>query len=213
MCYDDFNIEDYLEDYEMFLRNLIDEIVERKIAETIKENKTIKKQLKKLKEEKDKLSKELYFIKKEHEEELKRAIENVAKETERKLSSGFAVGDYVWVVDHKAHRKKCPTCNGEKHSIVKVFDKDKKVDCPTCNGFGFIIKYEYFPKKVRIRSISFDIQSIEDRRYDKGSVVKYIKIWLEDYYTLEFSPDNLYKTKEECEKVCREKEEKHNNIK
>lgn len=206
------NPEDYLEQYEVEVREIILKAMNDKIKKTIEELKTERENNKKLEERNQELRTKLYNIEKQSKQQLEVALKEKELETHRKLSTGFAVNDIVYYIKSKSTSTKCEKCNGKGKVEIEVLDKKTEVKCPHCS-YGTIYHYTYYPEKDTISSIKFWVRRKDN--YDKRSPgilhEKWdIDMWL-DRYDNSIRRDNLYKSLEECQKACDEKNKKEDS--
>lgn len=197
--YDDYeqyyNPEDFLEDYEVQLRDLITDAVNKKIQKTVEELKIEKENRVQLEEKLRELKNNIYNSDRVHKEQLEKALMEKQKAVEEKLSCGFVPHDTVWYVKSDSKRLICPKCNGQYKIKVEVLGKDKEVDCPHCS-YGSIYQYTYYPARDIVSSIYFNFH-----RKNSGIELYVDKIYL-DKSDFSWKPDELYKSEEECQLKC-----------
>lgn len=204
-----YNPEDFLEEYETEIREVILNAVNKKIKDTI-EGLTLEKSKNEiLTKEVGELKSTLRNIERLHKEELDKALKENTKEVERKLSCGFAPYDVVYYVERESKTTKCEKCGGGGKVAVEVLGKNTKVDCPHCS-YGRVYHYTYYPVQDVVSSVYFNYHRA-DRDKRNGEVVLNVeKIYL-DKNDSSMSQGNLYKTLEECQLKCDELNSKENS--
>ncbi len=195
-----YNPEDLMEEHELVIRDILTEAVNKKIKTTVDELALVKEQLNKLQKENNELRKDLRNTDKLHNEQLKKAIVENTKETERKLSCGFAPHDIVWYIKSNSTQTVCEKCNGHYRIKVDVLGKQKEVDCPHCS-YGKVYTYNYYPVKDVVSSVYFNFHRADKNFKDSGVVLNIEKIYLENYDS-SIGISSLYKTLEECQVAC-----------
>lgn len=204
-----FNPEDFLEEYEVSLRDIITKAVNDKIKKTIDELVLVKSQNEILTKEINELRTQNRNIERLHKEELDKALKENTKEIERKLSCGFAPYDVVYYVESESKTTKCEKCGGGGKVAVEVLGKNTKVDCPHCS-YGRVYHYTYYPVQDVVSSVYFNYHRA-DRDKRNGEVVLNVeKIYL-DKNNSSMSQGDLYKTLEECQLKCDELNSKENS--
>jgi len=184
------------------LREIITKAVNDKIKKTIDELTLVKSQNEILTQEKNELRNQNRNIERVHKEELDKALKENTKETERKLSCGFAPHDVVWYIKDDCTYSKCEVCGGNYKIKVEVLGKEKEVDCPHCS-YGRVSHHNYYPKQEVVSAIYFNYhRAIRDNR-NSGSILNVDKIYL-DKYDSYLSQGSLYRTLEECQQKCDE---------
>ena len=127
---------------------------------------------------------------------------------------------YTYVITPPKHVI-CPTCKGKKKVNVTIDDSGEKreITCPTCTGYGEIgEKYkEYLIYKRKVTQICYGVCASINQYNNKVSVTKYteesntiFKTYLELDDGFRYSPENVFHSKEECEKAAREEIKKKN---
>lgn len=204
-----YNPEDFLEEYETEIREVILNAVNKKIKDTI-EGLTLEKSKNEiLTKEVGELKSTLRNIERLHKEELDKALKENTKEVERKLSCGFAPYDVVYYVESESKTTKCEKCGGGGKVAVEVLGKNTKVDCPHCS-YGRVYHYTYYPVQDVVSSVYFNYHRA-DRDKRNGEVVLNVKEIYLDKNGSSMSQGNLYKTLEECQLKCDELNSKENS--
>jgi hypothetical protein len=197
-----YNPEDFLEEYEVNLREIITKAVNDKIRKTIDELTLVKSQNEILTKEKNELKNQNRNIERVHKEELDKALKENTKEVERKLSCGFIPYDVIYYVKSDSKITKCEKCDGKGKVTVEVLGKNTKVDCPHCS-YGNIYHYNYYPVQDIVSSVYFNYHRIDRNKRDGELVLKVEKIYL-DKYDSSMSQESIYRTLEECQLRCDE---------
>lgn len=198
-----YNPEDFLEEYEVQLRDLIVNATNNKIKNTIEELKSEKENNKKLEQELKELRSNLHNTNRIHKEQLDKALIEKQKEVEEKLSCGFVPHDTVWYIKSKSTQTVCEKCNGQYKIKVDVLGKEKEVDCPYCS-YGKVTHFTYYPVKDIVSSIYIYFNRIDKNKKNSGIQLNVKEIYLDKYdYTMNIN--NLYKTEEECQTECDKK--------
>lgn len=204
-----YNPEDFLEEYETEIREVILNAVNKKIKDTI-EGLTLEKSKNEiLTKEVGELKSTLRNIERLHKEELDKALKENTKEVERKLSCGFAPYDVVYYVESESKTTKCEKCGGGGKVAVEVLGKNTKVDCPHCS-YGRVYHYTYYPVQDVVSSVYFNYHRA-DRDKRNGEVVLNVEEIYLDKNDSSMSQGNLYKTLEECQLKCDELNSKENS--
>jgi hypothetical protein len=213
MYYEDepyYNSEDFMEEYEQGIRDILTEAVNKKIKDTVDALVLEKSRNEVLTKEVVELKSKIYNAERLHKAEIDKVVKEVIKETERRLCYGFAPHDIVYRIDSKASVIKCDKCNGKGKVKVDVLGKSTEVSCPHCS-YGENRTYFYFPKEDIVSNISFSIYRKDRNSKSSGFEMSKIKVWL-DKSEYETDSSNLYKSLEECQKVCDEKNSKDNSV-
>jgi hypothetical protein len=153
------------------------------------------------------LRKELRDIKFNWDNNLKIALIEKEKETERRIGLWFAVNDTVYYAKTTTTSVKCDKCNNGNIE-VEVFGNKTKAKCPFCS-YGKIYTDTYSVQKDIIVSIKYWI-SRKDKFNNKTAELKRdwkIEVYLnnkDDY----IDSNKLFYSKKECQNYCDEK----NNI-
>ena len=126
-CEPYYNPEDFLEDYEVQLRDLMTGAVNKKIQKTVEELKIEKENNVQLEEKLREAKKNIYNAERVYKEQLKKALIEKQKETEEKLSCGFVPHDTVWYIKSDAKSLVCKKCNGQYKIKTKVLDKEVEI--------------------------------------------------------------------------------------
>jgi len=198
-----YDPEEFLEEYEVSLREVITKAVNDKIKKTIDDLETIKIENKGLQDKNRDLNYKINSIENQNKKDLEAALKVKEKEVERRLNVGFAVNDNVYYIKSKSNSTKCSKCNGTGKTEVEVLGKLTKVSCPHCNN-GNIYTYTYSPAKDTISSFRYYISREEYRNKTSKSKISSLEINLDDY-DHSTTADNLYKTLEECQVECNKK--------
>lgn len=208
MCYEDY--ENYIPDdeFSMQINELIIEEINTRMKQTVEELKVYKSQSEELQKQLWDNQNEFRKFKFESDEKLKLAIKEKELEVKREFGKGFTVNDTVYYIASNREERKCEKCDGRGEVEIEVLGKRTKVKCPHCT-YGKVITYDYYPKEDKIRSIKFWLTRKDN--WDKKSSGVFsdtnIEIWLESYDNNK-KVENLYKTKEECQVACDEKNNK-----
>lgn len=197
-----YNPEDFLEEYEVSLREIITKAVNDKIKKTIDALEVEKSKNEVLTKEISELKGKLRSADKLHKEELDKALKENSKEIKRKLSCGFAPYDVVYYVKSNSTTTKCEKCDGKGKVTVEVLGKNTKVDCPHCR-YGRNYHYAYYPVQDVVSSVYFNYHREDRNKRDGELVLNVEKIYL-DKYDSSMSQESLYRTLEECQKRCNE---------
>jgi len=206
--YDDepyYNPEDFLEEYEVNLREIITKAVNEKIKKTIEDLVLEKSRNEVLTKERNEFRTANRNSEQTYKKEFEKALKENTKEVEKKLSCGFTPHDDVWYIKSDCIYSKCEVCGGNYKVKVNVLGKEKEVDCPHCS-YGKVNHYNYYPKQDIVSSVYFNYHRKDRNRKDSGLVLNVEKIYL-DKYDSSMSQDNLYHTLEECQAAC----DKRNN--
>jgi hypothetical protein len=212
--YDDYepeyyNPEDFLEEYEVSLREVIAKAVNTKIKNSLEKLEEYKEKYEKQSDEIRDLKRQINVANTDYEKKLKEALRENRKEIQKELSTGFAVNDSVWYIDSKSTMHTCDKCNGNYNIEVEVLGKKTNVKCPHCD-YGRVYTHEYFPKEDTISSLQFYISRTDRNNKNSEVILKTdwgIKVWL-DKLDSDMKTESLYKSYEECLKVCEEKNKK-----
>ena len=211
---------DYYEDERYYEPTIADEIFieyQQKLKDALKNSvksniENIESENARLKEENKKLRTETYELKGQINNNIKET-EKLLKEKEREVfvgfTSGFAPHDTIWYIESKRTETTCKYCNGKYKIKVDVLGKTKEVDCPHCS-YGKISHYTYYPVKDIISSFYFNYHRADRNLKNSGVVLNIEKIYLDKYDSYK-SVDNLYKTLEECQNVCDERNKAEND--
>jgi len=204
-----YNPEDFLEEYEVNLRDVITKAVNDKIKNTIEKLQLTEDENKRLSKEIGELKKGIFNSDRLHKEEMKTALKEKAKEVERKLGLGFAVNDVVWYIKNKNTQTTCEKCNGKYDQIeAEVLGKITKVRCPHCS-YGKVNHNHYYPEKDTVRSLKFYISRSKEDEYTKNKEAELKETWdidiFLDKYDSTMKRNSLYKTLEEAQAECDKK--------
>jgi len=206
MYYEDepyYNPEDFMEEYEQGIRDILTEAVNKKIKDTV-DNLILEKSRNEVStKEISELRSKLRNAERLHKEELEKALKDKEKEVTRKLTFGFAPHDIVYYIKSNSTNHKCEKCNGKGEVKVEVLGKETKVKCPHCS-YGSNTTYFYYPEKDTITTVAFNIYRKDKNNKNSGVEMSEGKIWLESY-DHEKTVSDLYKTLEECQIECDEK--------
>lgn len=205
MYYDEepyYNPEEFLEEYEVNLRDILAEAVNRKIKDTISELSSLKCRNTELEKEIKELKSSLHNTNRIHKEQLDKALKENTKEVERKMSCGITPHDKIWLINSESSHKKCGQCNGKGKVEVEVLGKMTKVNCPHCSN-GNVYKSRYFPGEDIVSSIYFDLHREDRNNKNSGTILTVRDIYL-DKYDSSMKPERLYKTLEDCQERCDE---------
>jgi len=206
MCYEDgeeFNPMDYIEEYEIEIRDILKKAVSSKIESTIDLLVETTEQNNNLEQINKELTSKLRDIERIHKQEMTLALKEKAKEIEQKFALGIAVNDIVWYAKANRTQTKCEQCDGNGKVEVEVLGKLTKVNCPHCS-YGKIEHYHYSPERDQVGSIKFWISRKERGNRSSEVILKEnwdIEIWLDNYDNHK-SRSSLFKTKEECQIEC-----------
>ena len=201
--YAEYNPEDFLEDYEVNLREVITKAVNDKIKTTIESLNNLKIENEALKMANSESRRKLNSLESQHKKDLERHIKETENEVERKFCGGFAINDDVYYLDHKTENSKCEKCGGIGKVELEVLGKLTKVNCPHCN-YGTIHNRTYFPKKDKISYVKFSISRRNYGDTKPNSIVTHIEYGLDGKENLA-SAEGLYKTLDECQVYCDKK--------
>jgi len=213
---EDYGFEGYAEpsEFDLKINEIINAEVTTRIEQTVKD-------LEIYKEENDKLGKKLLDAKcklakveNDYKKQLEQALIEKELEVHRQLGLGFAVNDIVYYIDNTTTSTKCEKCGGKGNVKVDVLGREAEVRCPHCS-YGKILHYNYFPKKDIVRSIKFWMSRKDKYNYNVPGELKEdwdIEIWLDDKDD-DIKRKNLYKTLEDCQVACNEKNSKQNTAK
>ena len=194
-----YNQEDFLEEYEINLRDIITKAVNDKIKNTIEKLQSLEDENKSLSKEVGELRRNAYSTERLHKEQLEKALKEKELEVQKKLSSGFIPHDKVWYIETKAKQTKCEQCNGNYNVEVEVLGKMTKASCPHCS-YGNITTYTYSVKQDTVSSIYYNYHR-EDRNKNHGIILNVDKIYL-DRYDGQKDSKSLYKTLEDVQTEC-----------
>ena len=189
-----YNQEDFLEEYEINLRDIITKAVNDKIKNTIEKLQSVEDKNNRLSKEISELKRNIYSTERLHKEQLDKALKEKELEIQKKLSSGFTPHDKVWYIESKAKQTKCEQCNGNYNVEVEVLGKMTKASCPHCS-YGNITTYTYSVKQDTVSSIYYNYHR-EDRNKNHGIILNVDKIYL-DRYDGQKDSKSLYRTLEE----------------
>lgn len=115
----------------------------------------------------------------------------------RELLGGFKLGDEVWFRKGNYVREDCHVCSGDKEVIAEINGKEVKINCPECKGYGANGKTVKSVEKGRI--IEMDIHTwASGRKFEVGMYVDPTSYKNSD--SVKLNKDNIFKTREECEK-------------
>ena len=194
-----YNPEDFLEEYEVSLRDIVTKAVNDKIKNTIEKLQLEEDENKRLDKEISELKRGIFNTDRLHKEKLDKALKEKELEIQRKLNCGFVPHDKVWYIESKAKQRKCEQCNGNYNVEVEVFGKKTKASCPHCS-YGNITTYTYSVKQDTVSSIYYNYHR-EDRSKNYGIVLNVDKIYL-DRYDGQKDSKSLYKTLEDVQTEC-----------
>jgi hypothetical protein len=200
----EFGPDEYSEEYEIKVREIILEAINKKIKQTVDSLAVEKEANEDLRNKNQELQRKIHTLETEWKKTLENALKEKEIEVQRKLFMDLAVGDSVYVVDAKCSRTKCEKCNGTGKHEVEILGKKTTAKCPFCSG-GNKERYEYFPREDSICGIKFNLW----KRPDGWG--KNIRADLDKNVTLEFclakrdswnKRDSFYFTLEDCQKAC-----------
>lgn len=206
-----YNPEDFLEQYEVEIRDVLVEAVNKKIKKTVDELEESKEEIKNLQKTLDEKVAIIRDYDREYKIKLDKTLQENNKENERKLGGGYAPNDIVWIVGNKRTETKCPKCNGDYKMKVDVLGKETEVRCPYCS-YGNIVTYEYYPEEKTISSIELNYRRKEYGWANSGIVLYINKIHL-DKCEYSKNSEDVYKTLEECQIECNKENEEQEKIK
>ena len=195
-----YNPEDFLENYEVKIREIMTEAANVKIKSQLEELEKLKADNKQLQESYYTARRELSQINRETEQKIKQVIAETTLEVERTLGLDFAVGDTVYFTANDSKKRKCEKCNSGKVD-VEVLGVKTTVSCPFCS-YGSIVTPHYQPKSGVINSIKFYISTPGDYKRRPGVVHDGNTEYYIDRVDRTFNRSKLYKTLEECQAVC-----------
>jgi hypothetical protein len=194
-----YNPEDFLEEYEVNLREIIAKAVNDKIKNTIEKLQIVEDENKELRNQVGELKRNTYNAERLHKDQLEKALKEKELEVQRSLSCGFIPHDKVYYIESTAKNTKCEQCNGNYKMEIEILGKKTKVHCPHCS-YGNITTYTYSVKQDTVSSIYYNYHR-EDRNKKFGIVLNVDKIYL-DKYDGQKSLTNLFKTLEEAQVEC-----------
>lgn len=198
----EYREDDYVEEYELKIREIMIQAVNSKIKESLEDLSQLRVDFAKLKKDYDNAKHQINRINKEKEEEIKCTIQETEISVERRLGLDFTVGDTVFRAKSEGNSTKCPHCK-DGVVIVNVLGIDKKVSCPFCD-YGKITTYKWSPKSSTIRSIKFYMTSPDSWTKRQGVVKDENTEYNLNNSDSTFHRSNLFKTEEECRLVCDE---------
>lgn len=192
-------------EFQVQIDELVHGEVSRRIEQTVKDIEEYREKYTQLQKKLYATEKELRKQKNDADNNLKQAVKEKELETQRALGFGFAVNDTVFYVGSDCKTEKCKQCVGKGTVVANVLGKDAKVSCPHCS-YGTIRHYTYYPKKSTAESMNFWVTKVDSWSKAVPGVVKEnnVKIYI-DGREGEMRPSSLYKTLEECQAVCDEK--------
>jgi hypothetical protein len=197
-----YNPEDFLEEYETEIRDIILNAVNKKIKETIDGLTLEKSKNEVLTKEVGELKSKIRSSERIYKEELDKALKEKEIETTRRLTFELAPHDTVYYVKSKSTDHKCEKCNGKGKVKIEVLGKNTEVSCPHCS-YGSNTTHFYYPEKDTITTVAFNIYRKDRNNKNSGSEMSEGKIWLE-HYDYEKKVSDLFKTLEECQQKCDE---------
>ena len=203
MCdYDEYcyNPEDFLEEYEVKLREIMSKAVNAKIKSQLEELEAAKVENEALLDRNSKLRTMISDAERARKQTLEEALKAKEVEVFQKIL-GYCVNEPVYIMDSKVTVTKCDKCTKE-YVEVKVLGVKTEVKCPHC-FYGDIRTFHYYPKATIVKSISLYVTKTDSWDRNMPGVIheKNVKIWLEksDY---EKRPEDVCKTIEECQANC-----------
>ncbi len=204
--YEEINPEDFLEEYEVQIRDILQQAISNKYQNMISELQQNTNKINELTQMNKKLTQENYVAETNFASRLNMALKEKEKEVERRLCLGWIVGEKVWSIKSKSNTVVCKKCNGAYKIEAEILGKKTFVNCPHCS-YGNVTIYEYFPAEDTITSIRYWV-SKETKDRISNAVIKWdVEIWLEKRDG-NLKPESLYKTKEECQVACDKANEK-----
>ena len=195
-----FDPEDFLESYEVKIREIMNEAVNVKIKSQLEELEQLKIDFKKVQEDYYKTRRELSEVNRQHELKMKQVVKDTEFEAQRKLGLDFAVGDTAYFVKNNSTSKKCDKCNNGKVDI-EVLGVKTTATCPFCT-YGRIHTSNYQPQSGVINSIKFCISKADGPRKLPGVVHDQNTEYYLGRLDRAFRRSNIYKTLVECQAVC-----------
>jgi uncharacterized Zn-finger protein len=205
-----YNPEDFLEEHEVTLREIMVNAVNKKIKNTIDDLTKEKTDNESLRKEISSLRSKLHNLEYSQKQQNEQTFKEGYKEAERKLGLGFSVNDKVWYMTSKRNESICPKCNGNYKIKVDILGKEQEVNCPHCS-YGKITKYTYLPKSDIVRSINYSISRVNYNSRLSPAELKeeWVKVWL-DSSDYEKKLADVYLSEEDCKKACDEENLKGN---
>lgn len=133
------------------------------------------------------------------ERETDEKIKDAVKVAQREYWFDCAIGDYVYLINYKHHKRKCERCNGTRRVEVIVDGTHVNADCPVCGTYEKAKSLEYhepYIKGSKVRRLS--IEMTENH--------KWIRLWLDDdeEFKIELEYHKIFRTKEDAEEALKE---------
>jgi uncharacterized Zn-finger protein len=191
---------DFLEEYEVKIREILGEAVNKKIKSEIEQLAQLETNRKKQMETIRKLENEVFTLKQNHKEELEKAVLEAKAEGIREILT-YTVNDTVYYIDSEATHTKCDKCDGKGKVVVEVLGKEAEVKCPYCE-YGRNYNYHYFPVQDKVSSIKLYVTRKDSWDISSSGVVydRNVHVGLDGGFDMTLK--DLYGTKEECQSVC-----------
>ncbi|MED1790615.1 hypothetical protein P4V47_24635 [Brevibacillus laterosporus] len=108
------------------------------------------------------------------------------------LTGGYKLRDKVWIVRSEPEQKNCEKCNGSKKVNAIINGVSEEIKCPSCI-YEYQTSWILAPKEDQIEFITITIERQKT----------FARYWLEDRDRY-FDENEVFKTKEECQKYCDE---------
>jgi len=201
-----YNPEDFLEQHETEIRDILTKAVNVKIKDTVDELVAAKSMIEQITKERNEFRSKNYNMERVHKEELEKSLKEKELEVTRRLTCGFAPYDTVYYIKSKSTDHKCEKCKGKGKVKIEVLGKETEVNCPHCS-YGSNTTYFYYPEKDTVTTVGFSIYRKDRNNRNSGSEMSEGKIYLE-HCEYEKKTSDLYHTLEECQDVCDKKNNK-----
>lgn len=188
-----YSPDEFLEKYELKLREIMFEAVNAKIKSSLEELKQLKAECEDLQE-----------CKRKHSDDMKSKLKEKEIEVFQQIF-GFCVNEDVYIVACDKISVKCEKCSGTGHVETEVLGKIVTIKCPFCD-YGNNNTYFYYPKKAKVKAIRLWATRNDSWDKKKPGIIKghNVEIYLDknDFPT---SPDKIFRTEEDCQAVCDQK--------
>lgn len=164
--------------------------VSAKIGETVNSLEHYKKNEKRLYQQISELNSKI----RNNEAELKKSLLAKEKDVIRELFGGLARGDKAFYVDYKYESTVCIKCNGSGKVVALIDGEELKVKCPVCEGQGSKGSSHFIVKEGKVETVSLEI----------NEYAKHLNFYFVNRDS-KASGDSVFKTIEECQVCCDEK--------
>ncbi|MGD0154025.1 MAG: hypothetical protein ABSC17_09785 [Thermacetogeniaceae bacterium] len=185
-----------LSEFEIKINELIQGEVKERLGQAAIDLENYKTDNAQLQKRNHELSSNLRKIETDHKAALTKALRDKEIEVKREIFGGFVIGDTGYFAESEIILHTCEKCKGKGKINVQIAEEEKIVRCPYCDGNKSTHTYHFTPKQSKIYFIKVELQ--ENKKW-----LKFALKGSNDCH--EYTSNDIYKTLEECQAVCDEK--------